>query len=67
MLWIAIIVEKMVDWLLEIPADLLGRQIERSMDGLAERRGSARGRRRRKVTKRKVHKRDRRPARPSPS
>jgi hypothetical protein len=38
MIWIQIIASKLIDWLLELPPDLLGRRIERMLDHMAERR-----------------------------
>ena len=38
MAWLEIVIRTVVDWLLEIPLDLLGRKIERCLDGVAGRR-----------------------------
>jgi hypothetical protein len=37
MLWFEILVRPIVDWLLELPADLLGRKVERLLDRAARR------------------------------
>ncbi len=38
MIWIQIIVSKIIDWLLQLPPDLLSRRVEKTLDRIAERR-----------------------------
>jgi hypothetical protein len=38
MIWLIIVIRKVIDWVLEIPPDLLGRRIELFLDQAAERR-----------------------------
>jgi hypothetical protein len=42
MIWIELLLAKLVDWLWEIPPDLLGRKVERFLDEAADRRYSRR-------------------------
>src|SRR5579864_7685134 len=62
MIWIELLLARLVDWLWEIPPDLLGRKVERFLDEAAERRHSRRkGRSAMKKSRmRKPLKRDRR-------
>jgi hypothetical protein len=38
MTWLEILIGKAIEWLLEIPLDLLGRKVEKLLDQAAERR-----------------------------
>lgn len=37
-MWLEIIFRTLLDWILELPPDLLGRKVERILDGYAEKR-----------------------------
>ena len=54
---IQLLIKKVLDWLLELPPDLIGRKIERALDREADRRrrqGSHKPRKRKKVARQRV-------------
>jgi len=57
MVWLEIVIRTIIDWLLEIPLDLLGRKIERSLDQAADRQrrqgGTARHRKARRSSRKR--------------
>src|SRR4029077_10318612 len=53
MLWLGVLIQTIIDWLREIPPDLLGRKVERLLDQSADRHQRGRKIRGRKAESRK--------------